>query len=67
MGLDEVKEAFKAGYHCRWNKQTGVYTFDPLLAPGDPDGAFEAWCTRKVPTFFARCEHCGCKPCNCED
>lgn len=38
-----AKEAFTAGYHCRWHKERGVYSFDPQMAPGDPDGAFRAW------------------------
>lgn len=36
-------EGFRAGYHCRWHKDQGAYTFDPALAPGDPEGAYAAW------------------------
>lgn len=52
MALDEIEEAFRAGYHCQWvrpvkNEQGhwtgGIYIFDPLLKPGDPGGAYLAW------------------------
>ncbi len=38
-----LEDAFRAGYHCRWHKDTGSYCFDPVMSPGDPDGAFAAW------------------------
>jgi hypothetical protein len=41
--VQEVEAAFKAGYHCRWHRDTGRYNFDPAMAPGDPDGAYTAW------------------------
>lgn len=37
------EQAFKAGYHCRWHREQGVYCFDPMMSPGDPDGAYQAW------------------------
>lgn len=40
---DAEKAAFKAGYHCRWDRLAGEYGFDPAMAPGDPDGAYAAW------------------------
>jgi hypothetical protein len=38
-----IETAFKAGYHCRWQRDGMRYTFDPALAPGDPEGAYAAW------------------------
>lgn len=43
MGLDEIEEAFLAGYHCQWNKDLRTFIFDPAMSPGDPDGAYRAW------------------------
>lgn len=40
------EEAFKAGYHCQWIRSEHRYIFDPLMSPGDPDGAFAAWIDR---------------------
>lgn len=39
----DIEQAFRAGYHCRWHKDTGTYNFDPEMSPGDPDGAYAAW------------------------
>jgi hypothetical protein len=41
----DIEQAFKAGYHCRWHRQQGLYCFDPAMSPGDPDGAYQAWLT----------------------
>jgi hypothetical protein len=41
----DLEKAFKAGYHCRWHRQQGLYCFDPAMSPGDPDGAYQAWLT----------------------
>lgn len=40
---DQVEAAFKAGYHCSWHREQGVYCFDPAMSPGDPDSAYKAW------------------------
>jgi hypothetical protein len=43
QGWRAIEEAFRAGYHCQWIRAEGRYIFDPLLKPGDPDGAFATW------------------------
>lgn len=37
------KEAFFAGYHAQWIKAEMRWIFDPLMKPGDPEHALEAW------------------------
>lgn len=58
MGVDEIEEAFKAGYHCRWHKETGKYNFDPAMAPGDPDGAYLDWLLYRDMTDLTPEEKC---------
>lgn len=51
MGFDEIESAFKAGYHCQWVKEDGIFIFDPALKPGEPDEAYKAW-VRKTHSIF---------------
>jgi hypothetical protein len=41
--VNTLEAAFKAGYHTQWIRSENRYIFDPLMKPGDPDGAFWAW------------------------
>lgn len=45
----EIERAFKAGYHCQWIRHERRFKFDPLLKPGEPDGAFDAWLRQQGP------------------
>jgi len=40
--------AFKAGYPCIWVKPEMRYIFDPLMTPGDPDGAYADWLRQRA-------------------
>jgi hypothetical protein len=42
-----LEDAFRGGYHCAWMIELGRYSFDPALKPGDPDGAWRAYCAAR--------------------
>jgi hypothetical protein len=46
----DLEAAFKAGYHCQWDRVTQRYYFDAELKPGDPDGAYRTWLKTPRPT-----------------
>lgn len=41
--MTEYERYFRAGYHCQWIKNERRYIFDPLMKPGDPEGAYKAF------------------------